>query len=227
MNFDPKFVISLLENSGVQHLYHANSVATSCSLLKIKSLCSRNIVETRSLSQTPQVSDDIDKQFGLWDCVFLDTDDLHRAFDKYNFYGPVLFIFHLKLLLLASKEGVRITKKNPIHWSDKDTSEDRWFCDESELKSKFKIHSDYMIVIPSPEENLAFEGNLRQITIDDPQQLVKGSNGFDLARHALEESSAENGLILPAIHKRACIAGCECLHDYKKNYSYRDRMFTP
>lgn len=77
-----------LAQHGVTHLHHANTVATSCTFLRSSRLASRGWVDYYRLPQTPQLSDDLDKQFGIWNDVFMDGVDIHRRGRTRNFYGP-------------------------------------------------------------------------------------------------------------------------------------------
>ena len=53
---------------------------------------SRGYVEDRRLPQTPQYSDDADKQLGIWSDVFTDGVDIHARGSIRN-YGPVQAAF--------------------------------------------------------------------------------------------------------------------------------------
>jgi hypothetical protein len=77
-------VYRVLQAKGVNTLHHANSVTTSCTFLRIGGLASRGYVEDRHLAQTPQYSDDGDKQLGLWYHVFTDGVDIHARARRRN-----------------------------------------------------------------------------------------------------------------------------------------------
>ncbi|MBK9485679.1 MAG: hypothetical protein IPO01_10855 [Chitinophagaceae bacterium] len=57
--------------------------------IKQGALLSRGYVETNKLAQTAQTSDALDKEFDVWDTVFLDGTDLHKKFGSRNKYGPI------------------------------------------------------------------------------------------------------------------------------------------
>jgi hypothetical protein len=117
-NFD---VFSFLIEIGVTHLYHANTATTAASFLKEGGLLSRGAVESKSLLQTGQKSDDIDKLYGVWNDIFLDDLDIHQRSKKHNFYGPVLFRFKTEILTSPWTPDVAITKKNPVDWKEADS----------------------------------------------------------------------------------------------------------
>lgn len=60
---------ALLEK-GVEEIYHANSVLTSCEFLRHGALLSRGSIEALKLRQTPQKSDLIDKRYHIWNDIF-------------------------------------------------------------------------------------------------------------------------------------------------------------
>jgi len=62
----PSDVYAVLKQSRVAHLYHANSVTTSCTFLEQGGLLSRGFVQKSGFSQTAQSSDDVDKKYGIW-----------------------------------------------------------------------------------------------------------------------------------------------------------------
>jgi hypothetical protein len=65
MDLPAKTVWDALSATGVEKLYHANSVVTSCQFIKQKALLARGAVERLKLSQTDQCSDDEDKRYSL------------------------------------------------------------------------------------------------------------------------------------------------------------------
>src|SRR5437879_6502931 len=92
-------VYGVLKEVGATHLYHANSITTSCTFLEQGGLMSRGLVEGRGLEQTKQLSDRIDKKYGIWHSIFLDHIDIHHRANGLNLYGPVLFVLDLEILL--------------------------------------------------------------------------------------------------------------------------------
>lgn len=65
MEFKAESIIGILKNKGISHLYHANTVKTSCTFLRNGGLLSRGAVEKLKLEQSPQSSDEIDKKFDV------------------------------------------------------------------------------------------------------------------------------------------------------------------
>lgn len=95
-------VYSMLKDIGATHLHHANSVTTSSIFLEYGALASCGFVEYYKIAQTQQPSDEIDKKYGIWHCIFVDHVDIHaRAGRKKgpNQYGPVVFVLDLDVLL--------------------------------------------------------------------------------------------------------------------------------
>lgn len=70
MSISSKQIYNLLKDRGVTQIYHANSLLTSCLFLQNKNLLSRGNVNKKELYQTPQYTDDIDKNVGVWDDIF-------------------------------------------------------------------------------------------------------------------------------------------------------------
>jgi hypothetical protein len=113
-------VYEVLTSIGATTLHHANTVTTSCSFLTLRGLASRALVESSGLSQTRQYSDDIDKRYNIWHCVFVDHVDIHSRGGRVkgpNQYGPVLFKLELEALLTLPRDThIFITKKNPVNF---------------------------------------------------------------------------------------------------------------
>ena len=227
MNFDPVLISKILNGKGIKDIYHANTVTTSCSMLRLGALCSRENVESQGEPQTVQASDEIDKKYGIWDCVFLDTTDIHRGVSRLNHYGPVLFRFSKSLLLQTAGSGVRVTKSNPTGWSGL-ADEDRWFTTEAELEESYNP-SDYgqMLVLPAPALSLAFDPQLQSIILDNPKAKVKGSDAFVQASDSLMEAARASGVPMPEIQERTCIIGCSCIGNYNRSYPLLYKFFLP
>ncbi len=60
-----------LLNAGVQHLYHANTVATAISFINSGGLIARETMKRMNFHQTEQQRDGIDKALGIYDDIFL------------------------------------------------------------------------------------------------------------------------------------------------------------
>lgn len=67
-NFEIK---QILISKQINYLYHSNTVETSITFLRHGGLLSRGAVEKNGLNQTPQRSDEIDKQLGIYNDIFL------------------------------------------------------------------------------------------------------------------------------------------------------------
>ena len=227
MNFDPALICRILDGKGIKDIYHANTVTTSCSMLRLGALSSREHVESQGEPQTVQASDDIDKRYGIWDCVFLDTTDIHRGLSRLNNYGPVLFRFSKNLLLQTAGSGVRVTKSNPTGWCGVEDG-DRWFTTEAELEESYNP-SDYgqMLVLPTPGLSLTFDPELQFIILDNPKAKVKGSDAFSQASESLLEAAIASGVPMPEIQERKCIIGCSCVGSYNSNYRLLYKFFLP
>jgi len=136
MDIPSKKVYEVLENKGVSEIHHANSVITSCQFLRQGSLMSRGNIERKGLFQTVQKSDDLDKKYGIWFDVFVDSVDIHDRAKRANAYGPVMFVFDAKLIEKAYTGRVWVTKLNPTKWEGK-SREERWFSSADDLDSNF------------------------------------------------------------------------------------------
>ena len=112
-------VKQVLREKGVEYLYHANSVLTSISYLENGGLMSREYVEECDYPQTPQVTDDTDKEFEIYNDIFLDSVDVHALSKNVNFYGPVLLVYSIDVLDEVSDYDICVTRTNAIYWSEK------------------------------------------------------------------------------------------------------------
>lgn len=59
-----------LLNAGVQHLYHANTVATAISFINSGGLISQEIMQRMNFQQNEQQRDGLDKALGIYDDIF-------------------------------------------------------------------------------------------------------------------------------------------------------------
>lgn len=211
-------IYKILKGIGATNLYHANSVTTSCTFIEQGGLLSRDFVERNGLVQTAQDSDDIDKKYEIWDCIFLDHVDIHERGGKRkgpNQYGPVLFVFNLDILLhLPDRTEVCVTKINPINWDGLGPSE-RWLQNPKEVASKLNYGDfDKMLVIRTPTGKLPFPDMQAVICLDDPQRsLDSGENAYTHAKSRLKEAAIPGG-ICPVVKKRICQNGCACTQKY-------------
>ena len=136
MELSSSKVYEILKGMGINKVYHANSVITACQFLRQGALLSRGSIERRGLIQTAQISDDIDKEIGVWFDVFTDSVDIHERIKNVNKYGPVLFVLDVTSLIAVDSSMVWITKTNPIKWKKKNFDE-RWFTSTDDLSANF------------------------------------------------------------------------------------------
>ena len=113
MDLKPSEVFKILKYKGIHTLYHADSVITSCSFLKKGCLLSRGELETQRLPMTDQISNNKDKEFGLWNDIFVDGIDIHDRIKKRNFYGPDLICIDVSVLTEGGISSIRVTRSNP------------------------------------------------------------------------------------------------------------------
>lgn len=216
----PEEVYEVLRGIQVTHLHHANSVATSCSFLQVGGLVSRGLAEANNLPQTPQpMSDDLDKKFSIWHCLFVDHVDIHERGGRKkgpNKYGPVLFVFDVGVLLKMPKgTEVFVTKSNPIHWWAGQADADRWFLSREELSANLSYGAfDKMLVIQTPSQKLDFPDRSATIYLDDPQRQVStGTDAYSHAESRLKAAAAAGG-ITASIEPHVCRPGCICVDTY-------------
>jgi hypothetical protein len=214
-------IYDVLNGIGATHLHHANSVTTSCTFLEQGGLLSRSFVEARGLRQTDQFSDKDDKKYGIWDDIFLDHVDTHGRGGRtkgQNKYGPVLFVFDLKILqALPLSTDVRVTKRNPIHWRDGESTSDWWYESAAELAADIKLGDfDKMLVVRTPSHKLNFPNRQAPIFLDDPKrQLSSGEDAYRHAENRLRAASSAGG-IRTSIQPHTCRGDCVCIQKYAK-----------
>ncbi|MDP2843266.1 MAG: hypothetical protein Q8O06_06485 [Acetobacterium sp.] len=113
MPIDAEELIGVLKSKNVEYLYHANTTKTALAFIRNAGLLSRGAVDLLGEAQTPQYTDDADKQFCVWNDVFFDAVDIHERARNNNKYGPILFVYNLSVLKTAKDDGLRIIKLNP------------------------------------------------------------------------------------------------------------------
>jgi len=176
VDLDAKEVYRILTRKGVTHFHHANTVLTSKSFLENKALLSRENIEKNNLFQTPQDSDDKDKELSINNYIFLDGKDLAAYFSRPNHYGPVLFKMDLKLLLSDEIDTVRITRKNPVHWNIHDGLNDRYYNSLEEFEETYLTGDKLgdggtMFMFQTEDGSLSLEKYLQEISIDNPNLI--------------------------------------------------------
>lgn len=220
-------ILKPLQLKHVKAFHHANSVKTSCTFLEHGALLSRAHVETRGLSQTSQTSDQLDKNFGIWNDVFLDGVDIHSRARTNNHYGPVLFVLNFESILQdKTLEGtLSITRDNPVHWSNDQKDSDRYFGSVDEFKASYEF-GDFgkMFTFRIGDGKMPLVPHLNRIVLDDPQVTANGASVYESAYKALTVA-AERGRIEIKVHKRECPNTCKCLELYKSNWATLNQMF--
>ena len=210
-----KEVYKVLMALGSDNLYHANSVKTSLSLLKLGGLASRGAVKARRLPQTSQISDEKDQKYGIWHDSFLDTHDIHRALNCRNFYGPVLFVMAAKLLLdLPVRTTVLVTRCNPTKWGGL-TDDRRYFLTTHELAAGLQAGcADHMVTIRSPDGIIPFAGLVQHIILDEPRLGAPHvGQEYVAARDAILAAAAQAGIQVQ-VQRRTCVS-CNCTTQYQ------------
>lgn len=219
-------IIPILKRKRIEKFYHANTVTTSVTFLRLGGLASRGYVERNGHKQTSQRSDRIDKRYGIWDDVFMDTDDLHERMSRRNQYGPVSFEFDVKFLNeLPAGTDVRVTKLNPDpKWKDNDTESTRYFMSLDELEAGLvKGRTDHIITFRIPGGLLPFPSTGVVITLDDPERALYPPKYTDDAYETAYRALVATGTAI-RIAKRACSIGCTCRKTYHSWWSVR-RLF--
>lgn len=229
MKLDGKIVFNMLTSKGVSHLYHANTVRTASSFAFAGGLLSREMIEINNFVQTEQYTDLSDKNFGIWNDIFLDTVDYHQRIKNRNKYGPVLFEMELNILLLDGVE-VKVTRLNPSKWSDYNSS--CWYFDEDEEFDKYFRAGvfDYIVTLHNFSDTLTFYNFLSNILIDCPSDSSRWREFcWGVRGHLLEKSRQGGVFVLPQekVRIRDC-AGlvCGCLNGYSSlSNSEKKKMF--
>lgn len=202
---------------GVHSLHHANSVQTACLFLQQGRLLARGTVEERGFHQTAQISDDMDRSYGIWYDIFLDSVDIHARASQRNFYGPVLFVIDLSVFDERWLSTVWITKKNPTKWRPNDAPADRYFQSIDELERDFvRGNFGQMIMLRHVGGVLRLGPYLKELVVDDPHWTFDGLDVYAQTIGALRASAWQGRLGEIAISRRTCPAECGCSGQYKK-----------
>lgn len=212
-------VYEILNQKGIKHLFHANSVMTSASLLKLNGIASRKFVEESGLPQTNQYTDLSDKALGVWGDIFLDTVDIHKRASRSNHYGPVLFALNSEIL--KSADIALITKSNPSKWNLHTPNGQRYFSTYDELKEGWCIGNfDHMLILRSQHGLVQFGKYLEHIMIDDPVSFDSPSNEFIQANDTISKLTN-----MPVI-RRHCPQWCKCKTTYMDSQLLL-KMYSP
>lgn len=181
-----KSIKQILMAKGVHYLYHANTVATSCTFIKNGGLFSREAIEKRNLYQTYQKSDQTDKIFDVYNDIFFDSIDIHESIRRINFYGPVLFVYTIDILDTIPDNFIKITKSNPIYWDYNTKEKDKYFNTNEELEALFqKGNFQQHITLKNQHTPLPFD-HLEKIILDNPGE--KHEHLFEKALSVLQQT---------------------------------------
>ncbi len=229
MRLDPDQLNALLAEKGIQYLYHANTVATSQTFIRIGGITSRGYVETHDLYQSPQESDGKDKEFGVWNDIFLDTVDLHTYHHRQNKYGPVSYVYDRELVLNPEFE-IWITKNNPMYWNANMTDADRYFSSVEELTARWDDYERQrkMMTIRNMNAPLPFT-YLDRVVVDDPRVMVDKTVYFNRAVEGIRTALGENTALRNRFQTRSDCTGCYCRHNYRFEVRIPtlNRLFLP
>lgn len=234
MEVSPKELYDFLSGRGYKYFFHANTVRTSCTLIRQGGLFSRGEIATRKLPMTPQSSDDIDKLFDVWNDIFLDIVDLHGYFPRQNLYGPVCFKMSNEFLLDKNLPNICITKNNPIYWEQNMLDGEKYFLSVSEYASEFDENmgngtiQTKMFTIHNTSKRIPFEKYLTEVILDDPAVAIDGVVLFDTAKKALVTSLCETGFDSSILKIRTC-NNCFCKTNYSNQVSDAElqKLFIP
>ncbi|WP_175836808.1 hypothetical protein [Burkholderia anthina] len=222
---DANLLHTILAERAARRLYHANSVSTSLSLIRLGGLASRQRVEQANLPQTYQYTDPTDRALGIWNDVFLDTVDIHQRIRNVNHYGPVLFEFDLDILReVDSDADARVSKSNPSKWSVDTPEATRYFTDASELRQGLSIGTfDQMLMLSTATGHIPFGGSLLRVVVDDPAAGTAASEWHVAATEAISGELTAAGLQVPVV-RRECFA-CRCVNTYAGDARLQEKMF--
>lgn len=214
---DPKQLAQVLSQHGIFHVFHANAVETSFSFLREGHLLSREQCANSNIPMAPQMSDDKDKRYGIFDDLFFNYRDLHEQFRRANDYGPILFkvpVAEFLKFLLATGASVSVTTQwIPHKWQDDDTVDDRWVRDVAKIFEP--SHPD--IVVRFPRMSLEY---VDQIVIDN---LPDRPLFFDQTESAYQNCANAHGFTVNIQRRQCQISNCRCASGAFKKWPERYR----
>jgi len=200
----------ILKENEVYNLYHANTVGTAVTFLKVGGLLSRGEVRDRRLFQTYQQTDCTDEQLGVFNDIFFDTVDVHERSKNICYYGPVMFVYEVDVL--DTVNDVKVTKTNPKYWNENLMEEDKYFVDSCDLnKNLAPGNFGQHVTIHNYHDVLSFRPYIRTIILDNPGE--KWNSYFDAARERIGSLIQEKDLGIN-LSIRDCQEGCRCREIY-------------
>ena len=230
-NLDKLELYKILKGKGITHLFHANTVSTSVTFLENKNLLSRNYIENNRLHQTPQYSDKKDKDFGIFDEIFLDFIDIHKEWNRYNKYGTFLFVFSIEILKSDQINTLRITKKNPVNWKNSETDNDWYYSDLKEFEANYRKGNRLkdigsMLILKNIDGKLPLRPYLCNMILDNPNLFVNYKNEktylANLIGSKLSDIVEENGFtdIDRGLRHKHTLWKCTCWINYNSMLLY-------
>lgn len=231
MELPGKEVAALMRERGVEYLYHANTVRTTCTFFRTSHLLARGSAHERGLDQTTQPSDRLDRKLGIWYDLFFDSCDIHNRSGSHNQYGPVLLCFDLELLEQDWAPTVWITKDNPIRWNVTTPSNERWFGSMEELRSQYNRYAfKQHCVLRNVGGSVRVLPYLKKILVDNPKRYRTSAPSIDRfseAAGALNNALRAGDLFGKGvrINQRSCT--CACVQDYANMPDEKlDKLFS-
>lgn len=219
INVNPVELFQFLEQKNFKYFFHANSVTTACTFIQNKGLYSRGTIESTGHIQTKQSSDDIDKQFDVWNDIFIDLIDLHGYFPRQNLYGPVCFVLDNSFLLDKELPNICITKNNPIYWdstmkeTDKYYSSVKEYADEFDCNRRKKCLQQKMFTIHNTNKHIPLKKYLVKIVLDNPKVKVGEVSLYNEAKKSLCKALTEASYSEKILETRECTS-CYCHDNY-------------
>lgn len=227
ISVNPKELHEFLKSKHFKYFFHANTVTTACTFIEEKGLVSRGRVESKDLIQTEQSSDEIDKQFNVWNDIFFDLFDLHGYFPRQNLYGPVCFVIDNDFLLDDQLPNICITKNNPIYWDEAMDVKDKYYSSVSEYINEFesnkksRILQQKMFTIHDTKKRIPFKKYLVKILLDNPKVKIGDIRLYHEAKQKLIASLEESGFSKHILETRVC-SNCYCHQNYLNQIDSED-----
>lgn len=219
LNVEPIELYHFLKSKNIEIFFHANTVTTSCTLIKQKGLLSRGVFERNGLDMTPQSSDDCDKLFEVWNDIFFDILDLHGYFPRQNLYGPVCFVLSNKFLLDEKLPNICITKDNPIYWDLSMDDKEKYYSSVDEYMRdydyniKTKQIQKRMFTIHNTQKRIPFKKYLIKIILDNPKVKLNDLSLYKHSKKRLLEALEIAGFKQDLLKERIC-HNCYCQYNY-------------
>ena len=223
-------VLDLLAARGVTEVFHAATVCTAGTFIGRMQILSQGTMARLGLRHSPQTSDPVDRQSGIFFDVFLSLVDIHQAARRPNVYGPVLFALSLEHLRQSDMSTLWITKSNPIHWPETPQARNRWFASLKELEAGLDAEGfDHMLAVRCLGGILPMRDGLTRIVVDDPMlEHPAGVPLFAAAYGALAAAAGQSGSkAVGHIVRRTCPRRCGCLAGYQEDHEQTLKLFQP